>query len=183
MFIIKENFYHDPDSMREYALSLEFSVQGNYPGFRTKPPEEIWWRDYIKQYLEEEILHKKIIRFPCDYNTSFQYTTKDAVTWVHHDDTTWAGIVYLTPNAPIESGTAIYQHKESKIFEYKAGDFDYNSTSTSMADWDMIAFSGNIYNRLVLYKGTYYHRSVLPGFGTDARTGRLFQTFFFDTEV
>ena len=45
-----------------------------------------------------------------------------------------------------------------------------------------VAFVGNIYNRLVVYRGNLYHRSVLPGFGTDKHTGRLFQTFFFDTK-
>ena len=43
-------------------------------------------------------------------------------------------------------------------------------------------FCGNIFNRLVLYEGTYYHRSKVPGFGTDKYSGRLFQTFFFDAK-
>ena len=51
-----------------------------------------------------------------------------------------------------------------------------------MTKWDQIAFVGNVYNRLVVYRGFLYHRSVLPGFGTDKNTGRLFQTFFFDSE-
>jgi hypothetical protein len=44
-------------------------------------------------------------------------------------------------------------------------------------------FVANIYNRMVLYRGSLYHRSVLPGFGHDKYTGRLFQTFFFNTEL
>jgi hypothetical protein len=51
-----------------------------------------------------------------------------------------------------------------------------------MDKWEQVNFVGNIYNRLVVYRGSMYHRSVLPGFGTDKYTGRLFQTFFFDTE-
>ena len=34
--IIIDNFYNDPYETREYALSQEFDVQGNYPGNRTK---------------------------------------------------------------------------------------------------------------------------------------------------
>ena len=31
-----DNFYKDPDLEREYALSLDFNREGNYPGMRTK---------------------------------------------------------------------------------------------------------------------------------------------------
>ena len=32
-----DDFYEDPDSIREYALSLDYKKQkGNYPGVRTK---------------------------------------------------------------------------------------------------------------------------------------------------
>ena len=35
MFTIVEDFYADPDSVRDYALSQNFNVSGNYPGLRT----------------------------------------------------------------------------------------------------------------------------------------------------
>ena len=32
-----DDFYEDPDSIREYALSLDYKKEkGNYPGVRTK---------------------------------------------------------------------------------------------------------------------------------------------------
>ena len=34
--IIADDFYDDPDSVRNFALSQEFAVSGNYPGLRTK---------------------------------------------------------------------------------------------------------------------------------------------------
>ena len=34
--IIIDNFYQDPDEVREFALSQEFGVRGNYPGNRTE---------------------------------------------------------------------------------------------------------------------------------------------------
>ena len=45
----------------------------------------------------------------------------------------------------------------------------------------MTAMVGNVYNRLVLYRGDMFHRS-LEYFGNDKNDGRLFQTFFFNTE-
>lgn len=182
MFIIVENFYQDPDSMRQYALSQEFKVKGNYPGLRTDAIYDDW-RNYIKTYLEEKILHRKITNFPAGYNTAFQFTTKYDYTWVHHDDTSWAGVLYLTPNAPIESGTGIYRHKETGIYAHQEGLPDYNEIKNTYEDWELVATAGNIYNRLVLYRGNYYHRSILPGFGDTPANARLFQTFFFDSEL
>ena len=68
---------------------------------------------------------------------------------------------YLTPNPPLDSGTAIYENEES----------------------DMNIGVGNVYNRLVAYRGkVLYHRSILPGFGNTLETSRLTQTFFFDVK-
>ena len=99
----------------------------------------------------------------------YQLCLEGAETWIHKDDTQWAGVLYLTPNAPVESGTGIYEPLVD------------NPNGNGLEDWKQIDLVGNIFNRLVLYRGNLHHRSVLPGFGTDKETGRLFQTFFFNT--
>lgn len=181
MFIIQDNFYQHPDSVRNLALSWEFSIKGNYPGKRTKPCGGAWF--YTIKETFERILNKKIVYWPSEYNTAFQYTTEDATTWVHHDCTSWACVVYLTPDAPLDSGTAIYRHKPTGIYKHSSdAKFDFNSHKTLDSDWEIIAEAKNIYNRAVIYDANYYHRSVLPGFGTDKHNARLFQTFFFNTE-
>jgi len=53
--------------------------------------------------------------------------------------------------------------------------------SRDFSKWDMSAMVGNIYNRLVLYRGDMFHSS-LDYFGKDKNDGRLFQTFFFNTQ-
>jgi len=35
--IIIDDFYSNPDTVREFALSQKFEVSGNYPGLRTVP--------------------------------------------------------------------------------------------------------------------------------------------------
>lgn len=183
-FLVFDNFYNNVDQVREYALDLNFNIEGNYPGLRTDP-ENLKQHNYLKTFFEENILHKKIEYWPTEYNTSYQYTTQDSETWIHHDDTEWAGVLYLTPNAPLESGTAIYRHRETGIYSWDEKDeIDYNKSEEArdLLKWQQIAFSANIYNRLVLYRGSLYHRSVLPGFGSTKEDGRLFQTFFFNTE-
>lgn len=184
MFTIIDNFYADPDSVRGYALSQEFNVSGNYPGLRTSPCTNAGgYIDSIKNSLEK-IIGKTITHFPLDnYNTSFQYTTTQSKTWIHHDAMSYAAVVYLTPNAPLHSGTAIYRHRHTGIMKHTPEcPVDFNEFQLVEDDWDIVAQAGNVYNRLVIYDAMYYHRSVLPGFGTDQHDGRLFQTFFFEAE-
>ncbi len=180
MFIIKDGFYSNPEEVRDYALGLDFDVSGNYPGLRSNACQEPHFSS-IKHALEG-IINKKIIYWPSDYNTAFQYTTNDSKTWVHYDKTQWAAVIYLTPGAPIEAGTAICQHKKTKIYRHMEGQIDYNKGGHVEEDWELLDFCGNIFNRIVVYEGSLYHRSLLPGFGKTKYDGRLFQTLFFNTD-
>lgn len=180
LYII-DDFYNNPEEVRNHALSKEFSVKGNYPGLRTEIELSPWFYGFKSHF--EKILNRKITLWPEEYNSTYQYTTETDKTWVHHDATTWAAVVYLTPNAPLDSGTALYRHKETGIFrDGPHATVSYNEQTTKEEDWEKIAEVGNMFNRAVIYNGHYYHRSVRPGFGTCKYTGRLFQTFFFDTE-
>lgn len=181
MILIVDNFYENPDEVRDFALSLDFNIEGNYPGNRTEAMFDEEWRAYIKEYLES-IINRRITVFPYEYNTAFQLTTETSKTWIHHDAMSYAAVVYLTPNPDIDSGTGIYRHKETGIMKHSEGERDFNNETTKESDWELVAEAKNIYNRLVIYDSMYYHRSVVPGFGTDKNTGRLFQTFFFEAE-
>ena len=182
--LVTDNFYNNAEQVRNYALTLPFQTKGNYPGARTEGLSEPDFSK-MKGYFEE-ILSKKINYWPKEYNTSFQYTTKESKSWVHHDLTRWAAVLYLTPNAPPEAGTAIYRHKESGISLFNPNDpkTDFNhdaAVTTDLSKWEQIVSVGNVFNRLVMYRGEYYHKSMLAGFGDNQFNGRLFQTFFFDT--
>jgi hypothetical protein len=50
--LIVDNFYNDPDSIREYALAQDFSVRGNYPGQRTKPVHHWDCREVIQNIIQ-----------------------------------------------------------------------------------------------------------------------------------
>jgi hypothetical protein len=63
---------------------------------------------------------------------------------------------------------------EEPLSEFSADYYD-------MTQWELVDRIGNLYNRLILYRGDLYHTS-LDYFGRDLETGRLFQTFFFNTE-
>jgi hypothetical protein len=157
---IYEDFYENVDEVREYALGLDYKISGNYPGVRTTA-EDSKQSDYLKSFIEENILHKSITGWDnTSYNTAYQFTTKESKTWIHHDATTWAGILYLTPDAPIESGTSLYRHKDTGISLWDGIDdspFDLNPSQdcNDMTKWDEIAFVGNLINRA--YSGCDKH--------------------------
>ncbi len=46
--IIIDNFYDNPNEIRDKALQTDFSVTGNHPGQRTQP----FLNDYIKKGIE-----------------------------------------------------------------------------------------------------------------------------------
>ena len=54
-----------------------------------------------------------------------------------------------------------------------------NLDSQDMTKWELTDRLSNKFNRLVLYRGDFFHMS-LDYFGQDMNDGRLFQTFFFD---
>ena len=189
LFIV-DNFYNNPYEVRDFALSQEFNVEGNYPGHRTKafPTSEI--EQTIQKIIEPSV--GKILDFTDSPDTgAFQYTTALDRSWIHADSyTNWAGVCYLTPDAPYTAGTGLFRHKETGLYKMprnadgtknEALEKRLNMEAQDLTKWDLVDVIGNKFNRLVLYRGDYYHQS-LDYFGKDKFTGRLFQTFFFNTE-
>ena len=57
------------------------------------------------------------------WSFSFQLSlSSDTVATLHVDPTKWAGVLYLTPNAPLESGTLLF--KEDVKLVKKLRDYD-----------------------------------------------------------
>lgn len=178
--IITDNFYNNPDQVREYALTLPFDVTGNYPGARTKSTLNESTKSGIQQILEP--FAGKVVKWGDGdgYSGSFQLTTKYEKSWVHTDKyNSWAGVLYLTPNAPVTGGTGLFRYKETKAF-YE-DERDYTGETQDMDKWELVDRIGNVYNRLILYRSDIFHTS-LDYFGEGPIDGRLFQVFFLNTE-
>lgn len=175
--LIIDDFYVNPDNVRNFALSQEFSVTGNYPGKRTQS----FWTDDVKAAIEYNMQFAgKITEVfaGSGYTGAFQITTAQDRTWIHSDPyNMWAGVCYLTPDAPHTSGTGLFRHKATGQHRKQTQDWEgYDYTK-----WDLFDVVGNKYNRLVIYRGDLFHAS-LDYFGDNDHNSRLFQTFFFNTE-
>ena len=187
--IIIDDFYNNPYDVREFALKQEFSVVGNYPGFRTVSHTN----PSIYSTIQEAVKNAggQITSFSTDsHNGSYQYALSTDKSWIHADEQTWAGICFLTPDAPLSGGTGLYRHKATGLEcrpKRSDGSIDEELLSTIYGDsqdmdkWELTDRLANKFNRLILYRGDYFHMS-LDYFGQDKYDGRLFQTFFFNSE-
>lgn len=192
--IVIDNFYNNPMETRNFILSQDFNVRGNYPGQRTRS----FAHNDLKDNIQELIFPfgGKITDFPMPdetnmndnniYNGSFQYTTSRDRSWIHVDGfNNWAGIVYMTPDAPVSSGTGFYRYKDGTTIETDLKIMDNKSEIDTfcqdMTKWEQIDKVGNVFNRLILFNSKRYHMS-LDYFGNSKDNGRLFQVFFFSTE-
>ena len=178
--IVIDDFYENVDEVRSFALSQPFDITGNFPGERTLSFAK---NDSVKSVISNALSSVgKITHWPDqpeNYNASFQITTAEERSWIHCDSgTTWAGVCYLTPDAPLSSGTGFYKHKETGLL---SSDINWQKDSQDVTKWELVSSIGNVYNRLILYRGNQFHTSM-DYFGQDVNDGRLFQTFFFSTE-
>jgi len=196
--MIIDNFYTNAINTRNYILTQEFKVRGNYPGQRTVSHANHHLKEMIEGYIQH--FAGKIIQWPMPsttnidedqnnkemYNGAFQYTTSRDRTWIHNDGwNNWAGVLYLTPNAPVNSGTGIFRFKDGTRnvdeAEARGNKQILDENSQDYNNWELVDKVGNIFNRLVLFNAKQYHAS-LDYFGTNKENGRLFQVFFFSTE-
>lgn len=187
--IVIDNFYNNPLEVRNHILEQEFKVRGNYPGQRTVSYASIELRNIIQKWIYP--FGGKITMFPLEknetnYNGSFQYTTSRDRSWFHVDSwNNWAGVLYMTPNAPLNSGTALYRFKDGTRFDYeqkmRENKEQIENATTDFTKWEIVDKIGNVFNRLVLFNANHFHSSM-NYFGHNKETGRLFQVFFFSTE-
>jgi len=177
-FVVVDNFYNNPDKVRDFALKQEFKAHPDY--HKGKRTDSVYSFPGLKQRFET-ILDCKIINWThYGVNCCFQYCVGGEQIVYHFDTQQYAGIIFLTPDAPPESGTTFYRSKFTK--NMKVTD-DYNTVfRTGVLDptiFDVVDVVGNRYNRLVLFDAQMIH-AASAYFGNNLLNGRLFQLFFFD---
>jgi len=181
--IVIDDFLADPNAVRDVALRQTF-VKMHSAGLRTEA-QFLHVAPYREEF--ERLLKRRLTnwddnsangRFQCCFET-------DAIPY-HSDSQSRAGILFLTPNAPIQAGISLYRgrlsgvrrrHSDATLMELTFGggaEFDRDR-------WEEVDRIANIYNRLVLFDAHLAH-GASAYFGTSVENGRLFQNFFFNIE-
>ena len=191
-FFVVDNFYEDPYGVREFALQQTYYPGEGAVGFRTRKQ---FFFDGLRERFES-IIGEKIADhtesglgwFDEGINGRFQYSPGGTPSVFHCDTQKWAAVVYLTPDAPPQSGTCFYRHRETKIHHNTQMDWGPlgdgfkvfpGKTFLDGTPYEMVDTVGNIFNRAVIFDGGLIHSGV-NYFGHDLETSRLFHIFFFD---
>ena len=181
---IIDNFYQNPDKIRDFALKQYYWDDEGYVGMRTRKQ---FMFEGVKERFEK-IMNAKITKWN-DYgmNGRFQSNIAGAPTAYHCDAQQWAGMIYLTPNAPYSSGTKIIANKKTKIYHNEQSKnvldfFPNQNTFTDGTLFEDVDVIGNVYNRLAIFDAQSIHCAG-DYFGWDIASGRLWQMFFFDADI
>lgn len=191
--VVVDGFYENPGEVRAIALSQGYHDSAYHKGKSTR--NQFLFPGLKERF--EDLLRRKIVAWETHgRNGVFQYCIAGDTLVYHSDLQNYAGAVYLTPNAPPETGTTFFRSKEfgldhsptdaeAVVFGYKnAGELAHKMYGGRLLDktaWEEVDRIGNVYNRLALWPGGKVH-AASDYFGSTKEDSRLFQIFFFDVE-
>ena len=153
--IAVDNFYTDPDAVRDFSIN-NFNFEAS-------------------QWHKGQRSHEKLIVDGTKENCDTQQ---------------YAAVVFLTPNAPPESGTNFYRSKLTGKTRFEKwennGSREYDITFQNGNYYDktkleLIDKIGNVYNRLVIFDAHAIH-AASEYFGDTKLNSRYFHMFFFDCD-
>ncbi len=184
---IVDNFYENPDEVRQFALEQEYVEGGFGRGFIGRRTIRQFLFPGLKEKFEV-IMGRKITAWEeHGMNGRFQIAWSGEPLVYHCDSQKWGGMLYLTPDAPYQCGTTMYAHKQTRARTYYDEGWDAawkNIPGDCHLDgtpFEPVDVLGNIYNRLVIFDASCIH-SASQYFGTVMENSRLWQMFFFDTD-
>ncbi len=181
---IVDDFYQDPYAVREFALKQEYVEGGLGRGFIGRRTSHQFLFDGLKESFERTMNTTINLWNEHQMNGRFQIAWGGEPLVFHCDSQKWAGMLYLTPDAPFESGTTLYAHKKTRVRDYydpRWGEVWETSEKTHLdkTPFEPVDVAGNVFNRLVIFDASSIH-SASEYFGQTAIDGRLWQMFFFD---
>ena len=192
--IIIDNFYDDPDSMRDLALSCEYhpeKVSKGHPygmaPWSGKMSKECHSPDNMDAIVSK-LLHKNIRQMRQYDSGMFRITHKTNAIGMfdndihadNHEDIYYAGVLYLAKNQDTTPGTLFYKQKSTNldraINQDQVDSIERLKEHNDINNWIVHTVSNVVYNRLVIYPASKFHGPG-PGFGTTDETARLVQLF------
>lgn len=194
--LIIDNFLPYPNIIRQWALTHEFRDARQFsedpaysptywPGVRTTHVVDLDV-DYTNVVLGRisSIIQSFHPSPDLTIKSYFQLCNKyNGNSWIHQDnDVDYAGILFLTPNPPENSGTILYDPVDIDSWNSLPISEKYTLNEVSQPELYSSLFRPstviqNKFNRLVLYSGQEFHKSD-QYFGEFPNDSRLTQIFF-----
>ena len=178
-----DNFFEHPEHIRNYILTnrnndkfkWKPSATGRWPGIRSCGLGEInysLFQEIATRYLLNHYSAEQLAKVDYQCKMMFQIIKEEDVQggWVHSDyPKLHTSIVYLTPNASLDSGTNIYQIKDStslvghhstKLKVHKNNVYNPQSEEFRLkynSQFNKTMTFSNIYNRCIGFDGNMFH--------------------------
>ena len=191
------DFYDEPDEIRKYALAQKYTychelkdIGYVFPGSRTKELKDLSFSLY------EKVCKKLISVFHIpehdfmqwQISTSFQIVEAEYGSGLIHQDqnTVFAGVLYLSPSAPLNGGTSLFKKNATykhELYDQLIKENDEHFKNKELIDFtyhqmfDEVVRVNNVYNTLILFEGDIYH-CANNFFGDTKHNSRLAQVFF-----
>ena len=181
-FVVVDDFYQDPEKIRNFALSKEFHAHPKY--HKGKRTNERYLFPGLKEKFESLLGHKITRWEEHGVNGCFQLCVGGDPIVYHVDAQQYAGVVFLTPDAPLDSGTQLLRSRftgKTKLETDQDHSKVFQNGFLDKSTFDVVDTIGNRFNRLVLWDGRNLH-CAQSYFGNSLENGRLFHLFFFDLE-
>ena len=191
------DFYDKPDEIRKYALAQKYTychklkdIDYVFPGSRTKELKDLSYSLYEKvckrlisvfHIPDHDVMQWQI-------STSFQIVEAEYGSGLIHQDqnTVFAGVLYLSPNAPLNGGTSLFKKNDTynhELYDQLIKENDEHFRKKEPIDFtyhqmfDEVVRVNNVYNTLILFEGDIHH-CANNFFGDTKHNSRLAQVFF-----
>tara|TARA_B100001113_G_C21003736_1_gene576142 strand:- start:238 stop:954 length:717 start_codon:yes stop_codon:yes gene_type:complete len=177
--ICYDNFYDDPDYIREFALSLDYSAgYGTFPGVRTKPlhffSEEFHYKSVNKilsmfdDFDNPDISWRADSQFQKIWSFSPDKDSSLNTGFIHSDyGTVLAAVVYLDPNPNLDAGTSFFKPNENDDFLLDCKDPNYTPEEVKFYRKDVFQSTHSTkidsikhYSRIKDYNNSHFHKTM-----------------------
>ena len=169
--IIIDNFYEEPDNVREIGKSMNPTLNMTHSSKYFKP-------------IFEKLLGIEIDTFnKYDNENKFVSTNSNEPIIIDTKNYEYSAIIFLTPDAPVNTGITLYRSKHTKKMTVSDSEKTtvFQNGNQDITEFEPVDVIGNVYNRLVIFNTQLIH-AVTHNFGTNLNNNRLVQMFAFDTK-
>ena len=193
VFVI-DDFLRNPEEVRAQALSMEYAVQGRYPGLNSVQKLRIDGLDQVISSLVREPVRAPWTKDFSHGSCRVALASDKQEARIHIDESHWSGILYLSRPEDCRGGTEFFRHKRTNTdrvpmdedslkaigySSYKELQHDIlDKDALDRTNWEHTMTVPMRFNRLVLLQPHYWHTAG-PGFGDSLENGRLIYLMFF----
>ena len=191
---IIDNFYDEPDLVRDIALTCDYYPEkvskgfphGNAPwsGKMSKDAHSPAWIDaVVSKHLHKNLRQMRQLdsgKFRISKEEGQQGMFDNVVHADSSDNSYYAGVLYLSKDQESTPGTLFYKQNSTGLDRLLSIDqlntLVLNEEDKDINQWNMHTSSNVVYNRLLIYPAYKFH-GIGPCFGSTDDTARIVQIF------